>query len=61
MYLHMRFDSPSLFTIMYAFWITPPPIPRAYLTDDPFLNQKTLYSLKYNHLKKQNYLRKNKW
>ena len=63
MYLLMGFDSPPLFTIMYPFWIPPPPplIPRAYLTDGPFLNQKTLYSLKYNHLKKQNYLRKNKW
>ena len=62
--VHMKSDTPSSCMQLYAFWMTPPPSPltpnqfRTYLTDCPFLNQKTYkdiltsYSLNYKHSKK---------
>ena len=65
-YIHMRRDTPSPYTQLNAFWMTPPPPPRppvqhqlhTHLIDDPFLNQKTYkyirisYLLKHEHSKK---------
>ena len=59
-YVHIKYETPSSCTQLYAFWVTAhhPQQLSTYLIDGPFFNQKTdkyiriSYSLKYKHSEK---------
>ena len=69
-YVHVRrvIPLPSVRSCTHFGWPSSSPHQlRTYLTDGLFLNQKTYkdirisHSLKYKHLRKINFLQKNKW